>query len=73
MADLFMSLNSMVSELFSNDRGSINHKFLYCYVEPLSNQIATHLKAQSTACYILLPEVRQASLMFKYHDGKLWH
>lgn len=40
VADLFMDLNRMVSELFSNDRSQV----LYCYVEPLSNQIATHLK-----------------------------
>ena len=66
VADLFMDLNSMVSELFSNDRSQV----LFCYVEPLSNQIAAHLKTQNN---ILLPEVRQASLMFKYHDGKLWH
>ena len=30
---------------------TINHKFLYCYIEPLSNQIATHLKTWTTIYY----------------------
>ena len=30
---------------------TINYKFLYCYIEPLSNQIATHFKTQTTIYY----------------------
>ena len=50
MADLFMNLNSMVLEL-QQWLMTINYKFLYCYIEPLSNQIATHFKTQTTIYY----------------------